>query len=74
LNDPDEKLASTARGWTYIAEGVVIVAAALFLLWHGLTTPLLPVAVELLIFVALLVPAAWFFRAGKRALDEAKNL
>jgi len=74
MTTQDKKLAAKVKGWMYIAEGVVIVAGALILLWHGLTTPLLPAAFELFIFVALLVPAAWFFRAGKRSLDEADAL
>ena len=70
----DRKLAAKVKGWMYIAEGVVIVAGALFLLWHGITAPLLPIAVELFVFAALLVPAVWLIRMGKRSLDEANDL
>jgi hypothetical protein len=74
MNNQDKKRAAKLKGWAYIVEGLVMIAAALFLLWLGLTAPLLPVAIELFFFVALLIPAAWFLRAGKRALDEANEL
>ena len=73
--DPhDEKLAAKVKGWVYIAEGVVMVGAGLFLLWIDAVTPLLPTAFSLLIFVAVLAPAAWFIRTGKRSLDKANEL
>lgn len=74
MSSQDEKLAAKVKGWMYIAEGVVTVAGGLFLLWISLIAPLLPIAFSVFIFVALLVPAAWFIRMGKRSLDRANEL
>ena len=74
MSNQDEKLAAKVKGWMYIAEGVVTVADGLFLLWVSMIAPLLPIAFSLFIFVALLVPAAWFIRMGKRSLDRANEL
>jgi len=35
---------------------------------------LLPIAFMLFIFVAMLIPAVWFIRMGKRSLDKANEL
>ncbi len=72
MSNQDKKLAAKVKGWMYIAEGVVTVAGGLLWLWFS--TPLLPIAFGLFIFVALLVPAAWFIRTGKRSLDKASEL
>ena len=74
MSNQDEKLAAKVKGWMYIAEGVVTVAGGLFLLWISMIAPLLPIAFSLFIFVALLVPAAWFIRMDKRSLDRANEL
>jgi hypothetical protein len=74
MSNQDEKLAAKVKGWMYIAEGVVTVAGGLFLLWISMIAPLLPIAFSVFIFVALLVPAAWFIRMGKRSLDRANEL
>ena len=74
MNDRDDKLAAKVKGWMYIAEGVVIAGGALFLLWLSVTAPLLPIAFELFIFIALLIGAVWFIRMGKRSLDKAKEI
>ena len=74
MSNQDEKLATKVKGWMYIAEGVVTVAGGLFLLWISMIAPLLPIAFSLFIFVALLVPAAWLVRMGKRSLDRANEL
>ena len=74
MNDQDEKLRAKVKGWMYIAEGVVTVAGGVFLLFLSIITPLLPIAFTLFIFVALLGPAVWFIRVGKRSLDKANEL
>lgn len=73
MANKDEKLAARVKGWMYLAEGVVTIAGGLVILWIGIVTPLLPIAFVLFIQLALLVPAFWFIRTGKRLLDEAKR-
>jgi len=74
MNNQDEKLKAKVKGWMYIAEGVVAVAGGVFLLWISIITPLLPIAFGLFLFVAMLVPAIWFIRVGKRSVDKANEL
>ena len=74
MKSQDDKLVAKVKGWMFIAEGVVTIAGGLFLLWLNITTPMLPLAFGLVIFVALLVPAAWFIRNGKRSLDQAGQI
>jgi hypothetical protein len=73
VTSADEKLAAKVKGWMYLAEGAVTIAGGLVLLWIGIVTPLLPIAFVLFIMLALLVPALWFIRTGKRLLDKANE-
>jgi hypothetical protein len=73
VTSKDEKLTARIKGWMYIAEGVVTIAGGVVLLWVAIVTPLLPIAFVLFILLALLVPALWFIRTGKRLLDEANE-
>jgi len=74
MTNQNKKLAPKVKGWMYITEGIVTIAGGLFWLWISLTTPLLPIAFNLFIFIALLVPAIWFIQMGRRSLNQAKDL
>lgn len=70
----DEKLALKIKGWVFIAEGVVAIAGALFLLWLNFATPLLHWAVGIIVLLGILAPALWFIRSGRRSLDQARQI
>ena len=70
----DDKIALQIKGWMSIAEGVVAIAGALFLLWLNIATPLLPWVAGVLVLLGILVPALWFIRNGRRSLEAARQI
>lgn len=70
MDEADEKLKARVKGWLYIGEGVTIALGAIAWLWFIFSEPL---PIDYVIFIALLVPAAFFICFGWRALKNSSG-